>query len=191
MPVCDCVIKVHNLTAARLEIQTVSPYQISWRFFETLWDLTVFKMRPSAIMRFLNSNFWAIISKKGFALCYQTVVSLSVCLSVLSVCNVRALWPNGWTDQDDTWRAGRARPWPHCISWGPSSPSPNGAQPPIFGIYLLRPNGCMDQDVTSYGARPRPGDFVLDGDPAPLPKRGAEPPPNFRPMFIVAKRLDG
>ena len=35
-----------------------------------------------------------------------------------------------------------------------------------------------------------PGDFVLDGDPAPPPKRGAEPP-NFRPMFIAAKRLDG
>ena len=33
-----------------------------------------------------------------------------------------------------------------------------------------------------------PGDFVLDVDP--LPKKGAEPP-NFRPMFIVAKRLDG
>jgi len=35
-----------------------------------------------------------------------------------------------------------------------------------------------------------PGDFVLDGDPAPLPKGGVEPP-NFRPMIIVAKRLDG
>jgi len=35
-----------------------------------------------------------------------------------------------------------------------------------------------------------PVDFVLDGDPAPLLKKGAEPP-NFRPMFIVAKRLDG
>jgi len=39
-----------------------------------------------------------------------------------------------------------------------------------------------------------PGDFVLDGDPiplpSPLPKKGVEPP-NFRPMFIVAKRLDG
>jgi len=31
-----------------------------------------------------------------------------------------------------------------------------------------------------------PGDFVLDGDPAVAP-----PFPNFRPMFIVAKRLDG
>jgi len=35
-----------------------------------------------------------------------------------------------------------------------------------------------------------PGDFVLDGDPAPQ-KGVGEPPPNFRPMFIVAKRLDG
>jgi len=35
------------------------------------------------------------------------------------------------------------------------------------------------------------GDFVLDGDPAPPPQKGAEPPPNFRPMFIAAKRLDG
>jgi len=35
-----------------------------------------------------------------------------------------------------------------------------------------------------------PGDFVLDEDPAPLPKGGVEPP-NFRPMFIAAKQLDG
>jgi len=36
-----------------------------------------------------------------------------------------------------------------------------------------------------------PGDFVLDGDPvAPSAKGGADHP-NFRPMFIVTKRLDG
>jgi len=35
-----------------------------------------------------------------------------------------------------------------------------------------------------------PSDFVLDRDPAPLPKKGTEPP-NFRPMSIVPKRLDG
>jgi len=36
-----------------------------------------------------------------------------------------------------------------------------------------------------------PGDFVLDGDPAP-PQKGVEAPllPNFRPISIVAKRLD-
>jgi len=35
-----------------------------------------------------------------------------------------------------------------------------------------------------------PGNFVLDGDPTPPPQKGAEPPPNFRPMFIAAKRPD-
>jgi len=35
-----------------------------------------------------------------------------------------------------------------------------------------------------------PGDFVLDGDPAPPPQKGGGGP-NFRPMSIVAKRLDG
>jgi len=40
---------------------------------------------------------------------------LSVCLSVLSVCNVSVLWPIGWMDRDETWHAGRPRPWPHCV----------------------------------------------------------------------------
>ena len=36
-----------------------------------------------------------------------------------------------------------------------------------------------------------PIDFVLDGDPAlPSSKRGQSPLPNFRPISIVAKRLD-
>jgi len=33
-----------------------------------------------------------------------------------------------------------------------------------------------------------PGHIVLDGDPAPLAKKGQTP--NFRPIFIFAKRLD-
>jgi len=35
-----------------------------------------------------------------------------------------------------------------------------------------------------------PGDFVLDRDPAPSSQKVGEAPPNFRPMFIAAKRLD-
>jgi len=35
------------------------------------------------------------------------------------------------------------------------------------------------------------GDFVFDGDPASPRKKGDPPPPNFWPMSIVAKRLDG
>ena len=34
-----------------------------------------------------------------------------------------------------------------------------------------------------------PGNIVLYGDPAPLPKKATTP--NFWPMSIVAKRLDG
>jgi len=42
---------------------------------------------------------------------------LSVCpvLSVLSVCEVGVLWPNGLTYQDATWQEGRARPRRHCV----------------------------------------------------------------------------
>jgi len=35
-----------------------------------------------------------------------------------------------------------------------------------------------------------PGDFVLDGDPVPFPQKGGGALPNFRPISIVAKRLD-
>jgi len=35
-----------------------------------------------------------------------------------------------------------------------------------------------------------PGEFMLDGDPAPPLQKGHRAP-NFRPMIVVAKRLDG
>jgi len=108
---------------------------------------------------------------KRFALCYRTVVlSCAVC----PVCGVRALWPNGWTDQDETWHAGRPLPWPHCVRWGPSSPPLKGHSPPIFGPCLLRPNGCMDQVVTWYGGRPRSRRICVRR--VSPPQKGAEPP---------------
>jgi len=39
---------------------------------------------------------------KRFELCYRSIV-LSILSVCLSVCDVRVLWPNGWTDQDETW----------------------------------------------------------------------------------------
>jgi len=120
---------------------------------------------------------------KRFALCYWTIVlsCLSVCLSV---CDVRALWPNGWTDQDETWHAGRPRPWQHCVRWGPSSPPPKGHSPPIFGPCLLRPNGWMMKLVLGMEVDLSPGDFVLDVDPVPFPqKRGGAPSPIFGPFY--------
>ena len=50
--------------------------------------------------------------------------------------------------------------------------------------------GCIIGSDTLFEVGHSPGHNVLDGDLAP-PKTGAQPPPNFRPMSIVAKRLDG
>jgi len=100
------------------------------------------------------------------------------CLSVCPVlCDIGVLRPNGWMDQDETWHAGRSRPWPRCVRWGPSSPFPKrGPSPsPIFGPCLLRPNGWMDRGATWYGGRPRPNDIVLNGDPGPAPPKGHSP----------------
>ena len=61
--------------------------------------------------------FWATVCKTVRPMLSVCCLSVLLSLSVLSVCNVRALWPNGWTDQDETWRADRPRPWPHCVRW--------------------------------------------------------------------------
>jgi len=72
----------------------------------------------------------------------------------------------------------------------PAPLSPKGAQTPIFGPYPLRPNGCMDQDVFGMELGLDLGDCVRWGSRCTFPKRWADPQ-NFRPMFIVTKRLDG
>jgi len=121
------------------------------------------------------------------------------CCPVLSDCEVGLLWPNSWTDQGETWHAGRPRPRSDYVRRGPKRgrapqfsahnycgqttgcikmpvgmevglgpghivlhgdpalpPHKRGAQPPIFGPYLLWQNGWMDQNVTWCGGRPRP-----------------------------------
>jgi len=49
---------------------------------------------------------------KQFAVCHRTVL-----LSVLSVCDVGVLWPNGWMDQDVTWYGGRPQRRHHCAAY--------------------------------------------------------------------------
>ena len=114
------------------------------------------------------------------------------CMScpVCPVCDVRALWPNGWTDQGETWPTGRPWPWPHCVRWRPSSPTPKGHSPATFGhMRCAQMVGWIKMSLgTEVGLGQ--GNFVLDWNPAPLTKNEAEPR-NFQPMSIVAKRLDG
>jgi len=107
-----------------------------------------------------------------WCICYATRL-LSVCLSVLSVCDVGALWPNGCMDQDETWHAGRPHLWPDCIRWRLRSHSPKGAQPPNF-----RPISVVAKlmDATWYGGRPQlKRHWVRWGPSSPYPKRGHSP----------------
>jgi len=102
----------------------------------------------------MDFYFWATVCKTVRPMLSDRC---PVCMSCLSVCDVGVLWSNVWTDQDETWHAGRPRTWPHCVRWGPSSPSPKrGQRPPVLGLCLLLPNGCRDQDATWYGRRTRP-----------------------------------
>jgi len=88
-------------------------------------------------------------------------------------------------DQNKTWHACRPRPWPHCIRWGPSSPSIKGGGVPQCSVHV----NCGQ--ITGWIKMPLdmelgliPSDIVLDGDPAPLLKKGAEPP-IFGPCLLL------
>ena len=102
-------------------------------------------------------SFWATVCKTVRPmLSVPCPVCLSVC-PVCPVCDVGVLWPNGWTDQHETWHAGRPRPRQLCVRLGPSSLSPKGGlSPQIFGPCLLRPNGWIDEAGTWHGGRPQP-----------------------------------
>jgi len=58
----------------------------------------------------------------------------------------------------------------------------------VSNVGVLWPNGSMDQEE-KLGKGIAPGHVVLDGDPAATAPKGGTAP-NFRPMSIVAKRLN-
>jgi len=80
----------------------------------------------------------------------------------------------------------------HIVLDGDPAPSQKGAEPPppIFGTFLLSPNGWMHQYATWYGGRPQPRRLYVICGPSFPSSKGAQSP-NFRPMCVVAKRLDG
>jgi len=129
---------------------------------------------------------------KRFAICYQTVISLSDC-PVLSVTLVHCGQTVGWIKMKLGMQVGLAPGHIVLDARGPSFTSPKGHSPTIFGPYALWSNGWMHQDATWYREiGVGQSDTVLDGDQAPLPKGGASPvAPNFMPISIVAKWLDG
>jgi len=100
------------------------------------------------------------------------------------------LWPNGWMHQDVTWYGCMPLPRGLCVRWRLSSPPQNrGGAPQIFGPCLLWPKGWMDQYGTWHGDKPQPRRLCFRWEPSPSLKRGWSPLANFRPIYIVAKRL--
>jgi len=117
-----------------------------------------------------------------------TIEPLSVCMSCLSVClsvcNVGVLWPNSWMDQDETWHKGRPRPGPHCVRWGPSSPSQKGHNPQFSAHVGRGQTAGWIKMALGREVDLGPCDIVLDGDPA-APKKGSQHPlPNFGPCLL-------
>jgi len=85
--------------------------------------------------------------------------------------------------------------WPppkrHCFRWGPSSASPKRGQSPQYSahVYYGQTAGWIKMALGAEVGLDS-GHIVLDRDPAlPLQKGGTSP--NFRPMSIVVKWLDG
>jgi len=79
-------------------------------------------------------------------------------------------------DQDQTWHAGRLRPWPHCVRWRPRSPLPKGHSPQFLAHICCGQMAAWIKMPLSMELGLGPGDFVLDGDPALLHKKGRSPP---------------
>jgi len=55
--------------------------------------------RPNVVYTIGKCSFWATVSKTVRPMLSDHCLS---CLTVPSVCNVGALWPNGWMDQGAT-----------------------------------------------------------------------------------------
>jgi len=159
---------------------------------EKCLDVTNSK-RQSRISDFATCTQFKDAVRKLVTTKYDVIYKTSPCIarsSVLSVCVVGVLWPNGSMDQDETRHGGRPRNQPHCVRWGPSFPLSKGTLPQ-FSAHVCRRQtaGWIKMPIGGTEVSLGPGNIVLDGYPSP-PKRG-DSSPHFLAMSIVAKRLDG
>jgi len=134
-------------------------------------------------------NQFVIFGRKRFALCYRTVV----CLSVLSVCLSVALVYCGQTVRFIKMKLGMQvglGPGLIVLDGDPISPSPKGAQPPNLRPISVVAKWLDGSGCYLVGGRSRPKQhYVRWGPSSPFPKRGQRPH-NFRPMSIVVKIVD-
>jgi len=78
-------------------------------------------------------------------------------------------------DQDETWCEGRTPPWPHCVRWGPSSPSKKWHSPQVLAHVCCGQTAGWIKMPLRREVCLGPGDIVLDEDPAP-PNKGHNTP---------------
>ena len=111
------------------------------------------------------------------------------CLSVCPVCDVGMYCGQtvGWIKMKLGAQVSLS-PGHIVLDGDPASPPQKGDT--VFGPFLSWPNCWMHQDATWYGVRPQPRRLCVRWGPSSSPQEGGGAP-NFRPMFIVAKRLDG
>jgi len=90
-------------------------------------------------------------------------------------------------DQDATSYGCILGPDDFVLDGNPAPLPKKGAEPPKFSahVYCGQTVGWIKMALGT-----EVDDFVLDGDLAPSPKRGQITLPKFRPISIVAKRLD-
>jgi len=85
-------------------------------------------------------------------------------------------------DQDETWHAGRPRPWPHCVNGDSRPPPPKGHSPQLSAHICCGQMAGWIKMPLGMEVGLGPGDFVLAEDPAPLPQKGSSP--NFCPCLF-------
>ena len=110
------------------------------------------------------------------------------CQSVLFVCNVGLLWPNGWMDQDATCFEGRPQPGRQLVS----SPAPlpkKGTAAPLLHfsvhVYCGQTAGWIKMPLGMEVYRYRR--HCVKWGPSSPTETGTAAFPTFRPMSIVAK----
>ena len=126
---------------------------------------------------------------KRFARCDQTVVCLSVCLSCLSVTFVHCGQTVGRITTKRGVQVGLG-PGHIVLDRDPAPPPPKGQSSRFLAHICCVQMAAWIKMSLGMELGLGPGDFVLWGLRSASPKGGGGAP-NFRPMFIAAKRLDG
>jgi len=89
-------------------------------------------------------------------------LSCLCCLPVCCVCDVGVLWPKVWTDQDETWHAGRPRPGHTVLDGDPSPPPLKGHRPPFSAHICCGQMAALINMPLGMELGLGLGDFVLD-----------------------------